>query len=318
VADRAEAFLAQARSAAGRSPLYDRLWRRLADDPRVDGLYAELAWDTPLKVVAGLHWLVLAGRAAWDDVDRALDEERDFLRRFVSEQSIQTNEVQRCWLLLPCYLEAARRLGAKRFDFVELGSSAGLNLVWDRYRYAYAGGSWGDPGAPLALAGEERRPVPAELLASAPRVASRVGIDLAPLDATTEEGARLLRSFVWPDMTERLARLDAALEVLRRDPPELVRGDLVERLPELLARGDGPVVVGESVVLPYVPSAGRERVYAALAEAAKRRPVAFVRTAGVEGDTTLQALELQTWPAGEREVLAHADFHGAWLDWLVP
>jgi hypothetical protein len=145
----------------------------------------------------------------------------------------------------------------------------------------------------------------------------RVGIDLAPLDVTTEEGARLLRSFVWPDMTERLARLDAAIDVLRLDPPELVRGDLVELLPELLARGDGPVVVGESVVFPYLSRAARERVYAVLAEAADRRPVAFVRTAGVEGDTTFQALELQTWPGGEREVLAHADFHGAWIDWLV-
>jgi hypothetical protein len=324
VPDRAEVFLTQARSGAGRSPLYDALWRRLADEPLVDELVeGEYRWDTPLRLAAALHYLVLTGRASWDEVDRALVEERAFLRRYLAEQGIQTNEVQRCWLLLPCFLEVARRTGAELFDYVELGPSAGLNLLWDRYRYRYANGSWGDPEAPLELAGEERRPVPAELLALAPRVRSRIGVDAAPIDLTTEEGARLLRSFVWPDMTDRLERLDRAIEVLRADPPRIERGDLVDRLPELLAarRPGALTLVAESVVLAYVPEEGRRRVYEALAEAAERSPVAFVHTTAAEAgdltDLTYQAMAIQLWPGGEREIVAHADFHGAWLDWLA-
>jgi hypothetical protein len=315
---RAEVFLAQARAAAGRSPLYDALWRRLADEPLVDELVDEYRWDTPLKVVGGLHYLVLDGRAAWDDVEEALVGEREFLRRYVAEQGIQTNEVQRCWALLPCLLEVARRTGADRFDFVELGPSAGLNLVWDRYRYRYANGSWGDPQARLELAGEERTPIPAGLLALAPRVRSRVGIDLAPIDATTDEGVRLLKSFVWPDMTDRFERLERAIDVLRADPPKLVRGDLVERLPELLA-GDGtPTVVVDTAVLGYVPAASRRRVYDSFAAAGARGPLAYVRTRQPAPEVhTYWALELQLWPGGEREVVAYVDFHGAWIDWLA-
>ena len=35
------------------------------------------------------------------------------------------------------------RAGAERLDLVELGPSAGLNLLWDRYAYAYRAGRWG-------------------------------------------------------------------------------------------------------------------------------------------------------------------------------
>src|SRR4051794_1092026 len=179
--------MTQARLGAGRSRLYDALWRRLADEPLVDELVERYEWDTPLKVAGGLHYLVLAGRAAWGDVPRALVEEREFLRRHVAQQGVQTNEVQRSRILLPCFLEAARRLGTDLLDIVELGPSAGLNLVWDRYRYRYANGSWGDAGAPVELSGEERTPVPAELLTRRLRVGERVGIDLAPIDLSRDD-----------------------------------------------------------------------------------------------------------------------------------
>ena len=86
------------------------------------------------------------------------------------------------------------------FDLLELGPSAGLNLVWDRYRYRYSTGEWGT-GA-LELTGDDRVPPPAELSRAACQVARRRGIDLNPVDVTTEHGARLLQSFVWADQAD--------------------------------------------------------------------------------------------------------------------
>jgi hypothetical protein len=245
-------------------------------------------------------------------VPEALVEHRDFLREFVAEQVVQTNEVQRCWTLLPCFLEAARRTGAETLDLIELGPSAGLNLVWDRYRYGYAEGDWGATEAQLELRGEERRPVPGELLRLTPRVRGRVGIDRAPIDVTGDESARLLRSFVWPDQHWRLELLDEAIQAVRDDPPELVRGDFVEVLPELLAqrRPNGLTVVFETAVLGYLDAGGRGRVYDALARAGAEEPLAFVSNPHL-------GMRLQLWPGGEAEVLANADFHGAWLEWLL-
>src|SRR4029077_4718201 len=127
------------------------LCRRLAGDPRVGDISPELVWDLPLRLLGGLPSLVLAGLASWDDVDAALDDQRDFLARWVQEQVVQTNEVQRSWALLPGFLTAP---DGRPFDLLELGPSAGLNLMWDRYRYSYSTGTWGT-GA-LELTGNDR------------------------------------------------------------------------------------------------------------------------------------------------------------------
>ena len=262
-----------------------------------------------------MHALVLTDRAGWDDLDAALaDGELPRLAR----RPIQTNEVRRSWTLLPCFLELARRTGATRLDLIELGASAGFNLIWDRYRYRYAEGSWGTTDGLLELDGEERTPVPAELLALVPRVRRRVGVDLDPVDVTTEEGALRLRSFVWPEQPGRMERLDRAIQAVRRDPPQLVSGDLVEVLQRLLvARApDALTVVFQTAVLGYLEESGWARVQELLAEAGRDGSLAFVWTARPAEDIHDHwGLWLQQWPGDGPELVAHADFHGAWLDW---
>jgi len=253
-----------------------------------------------------LHYLVLGGDASWDQVDAALDEHADFLRGFVAEQPVQTNEVQRSWVLLPLFLHAA----AGEVHVVELGTSAGLNLVWDRYRYRYEQGAWGPADAPLELAGEERRPVPATLLGRGLRVLSRVGIDLAPIDVATEEGARLLRSFVWAGQEERLARLERAVEALRADPPELIQGDVADVLPDVLDRLDGPVLVFQTAVFHFLEDEARETVRAALSA----RDVVFVSAGKPRDDPRSWGMRIHR-PGREREFVGHADYHGTWLDY---
>src|SRR5262245_42232888 len=165
---RNQVFLDQAAQCEGRSQLYVDLLNAWADDPVANELVGpDPAWDAPLRLAAGLHYLVLGGEAAWDD---PLAGHAAFLREFVATRGVQTNEVQRSWILLPLLLQVSQRTGAERFDLVELGPSAGLNLVWDRYRYRYEAGEWGLRDAVLGFEGEERRPVPAELLELTPRV----------------------------------------------------------------------------------------------------------------------------------------------------
>ena len=164
----------------------------------MDRVAPDLRWDLPLRLLGALHYLVLAGLASWDDAEAALDEHAGFLRRHLAEQQVQTNEVQRAWALLPAFLSVA---DGRPLDVLELGPSAGLNLVWDRYAYAYRSGSWG--ASSLTLAGDDRVSPPAELLAREVVVARRRGIDRSPVDVTTEHGARVLQSFVWADQVER-------------------------------------------------------------------------------------------------------------------
>jgi hypothetical protein len=247
-----------------------------------------------------------------------LEERSEWLRRFVHERGVQTNEVQRSWMLLPCFLEIARRTGVETLDLIELGSSAGLNLVWDRHRYRYEAGEWGRAEASLLLAGQERRPVPAELLGLRPRVRHRRGIDLSPIDVTSAEGALLLKSFVWADQTDRLERLDHAIETLRLDPPVLERGDIAERLPALLAdrRLGALTVVYATAVLSYLGDRQAD-VLTTLDRAGHQFPLAFLWTGQPrEGEHSYWGIWLRLWPEGEKVLLAHAGFHGQWLEWL--
>jgi hypothetical protein len=258
---------------------------------------------------------VLAGQASWDAVDLALAADADFLARFTAEQDVQTNEVRRAWALLPGLLSA----GAPCVDLLELGASAGLLLEFDRYGYRYRAGSWGD-GA-LVLDGDDRGGPPAQLLARALSVGRRRGIDLNPVDVTSDHGARLLQAFVWPDQVDRMDRLRTAIQLVREDPPELVRGDYVELLPTLLSgrRDDALTVVFDSVSTVYLDEERYQELVRALAQAGRDGPLAWLALEGPRDDLEYgaTALELTVWPGGQTRRLARVDFHCAWLEWLA-
>ena len=275
-------------------------------------------WDFPVRLLGGLHYLVLSGRSpgwAWDDVRETLRRERDWLTRFTAEQSVQTNEVRRCWALLPAFLSLAER----PLDLLELGSSGGLNLVWDRYRYRYAAGIWGPSSSPLELTGEERGAVPASLLGRRVEIARRRGIELDPVDISSEDGVRLLSCFVWADQPERLERLSTAVEIARAEPPELLRGDYVELLPSVLAdRIPGTLaVVFQTASTVYL---SRER-YAELRRIVDdaEPPVAWLSTRRFdEEETELEGgfeLELRRDERGPARLVARMGYHGQWLEW---
>jgi hypothetical protein len=285
--------------------------RRLAGDPRVGGLAPDLEWDLPLRLLAGLHYLVLSGEATWEDIEGALGSGGGFLRRWCTEQAVQTNEVQRAWALLPAFLSVA---DGRPFDLLELGPSAGLNLLWDRYAYRYSSGTWGKGS--LELTGHDRRPPPGELLDRRVEVVRRRGVDLNPVDVTTDEGARLLEAFVWADQSARIERLRRAIDVVRREPPELIRGDYVDALPSLLReRTDGAqLLVFQTASTMYLDRGASDRLRATLHNAAREEPVVFLTTGRAPGDDGF-ALELERFPGGAAARLAVFDFHGEWLDW---
>ena len=315
------------------APAYARLAGRLALDttPVEPILEGAESWDAALRLFGAVHYLALSGTAPnalsgdWDDFAATLGAHTDQLRRRVREQGVQTNEVQRCVGLLPAFLTVAGETG-QPLELLELGPSAGLNLLLDRYRYHYANGAWGPADAALELfAQEPGRPVGAELLAGSLDVRRRRGIDLAPVDATTDEGYVLLRSFLWPGLEDRVERLDAAVATLRAEtvPPELISGDYVELLAAALAMrpADAVTVVFQTASTGYLDAEAAAALRSVLEQAADDgRPLAWVSTRRHderEGSSEdFYELELRIWP-GPPRLAAHVDFHGNWIDWRL-
>jgi hypothetical protein len=306
----------------GGSKLYASLARSLADDPVVSSIVGDHTprWEAPLRLFGGVHYLELSGvvQHPWPKLRGVLEANRDWLTRFVAEHPVQTNEVQRCWGLLPGFLTVA---GGRPMDLIELGPSAGLNLFWDRYRYCYGEHRWGSAHAPLELTGEAEGGPPPELLRRKAEVRRRMGIDRSPVDATTEHGARLLEAFVWADQTERLERVRRAVEIVRSDPPRLMQGDFVEVLPPLLAERDldALTVVFDSVSTIYLADADRRELDVTMEKEGRRGSLAwvsfeFTRDQGIGYDGF--TLDVRSWP-GSAARLAQLDGHANRLEWVA-
>ncbi|HUF01316.1 MAG TPA: DUF2332 domain-containing protein [Gaiellaceae bacterium] len=308
------------------SPVVAAVFRRCAKDPlSLEALGPDPSWDAPHRLLAGVRVLALRGEVedfelaedSWGAFRAILGERREWLATFVRERPVQTNEVQRCWTLVPIFLTVAR--AARRpLALIELGASAGLNLLWDRYRYSYRAGTWGDPAAPVRLEGEERSAVPGELLCTGVDVSTRVGIDLAPVDATSEDGMHLLKAFVRDDGYR--ARLEQAASMLRSEPPRLVRGDYLEVLPELLGDRDetSMTVVFQTHSTVYLTDEERGRLRSIVEAAGAEGPLAWISTPTPEEHGQRRGdypLELATWPGGSRRIVARTSVRAEWLEW---
>jgi hypothetical protein len=197
----------------------------------------------------------------------------------------------------------------------ELGSSAGLNLLLDRYAYDLGGLPAGDPASPLKLSPTWSGPPPPQ---ADVEVAERRGVDLRPAD-TLRDGDKLL-AYVWPGHDSRRDRLRKALAIAA-DPPPVAAGDAADWLETTLPRRTpGAVrVVMHSIAFQYFAEQTRRRIEALVerlgAEADEEAPLAWLRFEQEPGEEAA-TLKLRCWP-GEDRLLAHAHSHGASVQWLA-
>jgi hypothetical protein len=314
------------------SPLYAGLLERAAADVEAGGpcrhVLAGHEGDDPrsmlpLRFMGAVHRLVLEGRVpqlahayAKDDVDAwpsFLDVVEDHAAelRVALEDGVQTNEVSRCAALVGGFLLVTQATGLP-LRVLELGSSAGLILRWDAYRYEADGRAWGDAASPVRL----DFPPPLEVAGT---VVERRGCDPRPIDPTSADGRLTLLSYVWPDQRWRMELLHAALDVAASVPASVDRAPAGEWLAERLAEpADGrATVVFHSIVMQYLPEAERERVEWLLRAAGERataqHPIAWLR---MEPETFERAgVWLDLWPGGRHAHIASAGYHGRPVEW---
>lgn len=252
----AEAYRAfGAREARDVSPTYESWALGVSEDRVVADLLASLppGKRQPNLVFAAARWH--GARGSYDDFRTALLQPWTQVRATVLARATQTNEANRCAVLLPFLSELPPPLA-----LLEVGASAGLCLLPDRYSYRYDDGTALDPAdgpsdVVLPCAVGPGVTVPRRL----PEVVWRAGVDLAPVDVNDDDACAWLETLVWPEHDDRRTRLRAALDVARRDPPRVVPGDLLDVLPALAAEApdDATLVVFDSAVLAYLDADAR-------------------------------------------------------------
>ena len=323
------------------SPFMGRLLRLLAAHWPNDTAVARKfgAWkgdigpggaSLPLRLAGGMHALVLGGQdtalaavyppnVAPDDVLlqhvlRVLHQHDAFLDRW-TESPPQTNEVRRSAAILPAALMVEDHFGLP-LRLSELGASGGLNLICDKFALTIQGKSFGSANPVLTLEPDWAGPLPPSVDL---RVTERRGVDLNPVDATSDTGALRLLAYLWPDQPDRISRTRAAIAA---QAAEVDKGDAIDWLEaRLVSPESGQAhLIYHTIAWQYFPPDAQVRgtalIEAAGAEATNAAPLAWF---GLEydGEADGAAMTLRLWPGDIRLSLGRADFHGRWVHWAT-
>ena len=322
------------------SRLYSRLSAAILEDSELLALAAQapVGQPPPLLLFGAVHHLLLQGaehplarlyptlNGGHDVGEDPFPLFRDFCLKHlepiaatIRRRTVQTNEVGRSSALQRGFSVVAARTG-KALALLEIGASAGLNLVGDRYRYSYGPGfeGAGDPFSPVliecSLQGELRPPG-----GTAP-IAWRLGIDRNPVDVRDPDQALWLRALVWPDQPGRAEVLLGAIALAKSAPPPLRRGDALDLLEAAAAEAplDAALCVYSSFTLYQFLPAQRERLEAAVDRVAGSRPVQRLALEWFPGERNYLDLWALEAGSGTSVRLAAAHEHGGWLEWLDP
>jgi hypothetical protein len=302
--------------ARGRSALYEELALGVAENHELLELLEGLPRAKQQPNLLFSVVLALCGTpAGWAEFRAWMEERRDEVLAQLLARRTQTNEPARCATLLPLLATLPPPLA-----LIEVGASAGLCLLIDRYAYDYQGynvapASPAGPTPPtFACRASPGTPLPARV----PEVAWRAGLDLEPVDVMDPEQVAWLEALVWPGEGNRLELLRAALEVARADPPRVVRGDLRHDLPALAAEApaDATLVVFHTAVLAYVDDAATR---AEFADTVRALGAVWISN---ESPGLLAGATGEPWPHGsfllarDGRPVAWTDPHGTAIDWL--
>ncbi|MFI5778311.1 DUF2332 domain-containing protein [Nocardia sp. NPDC051570] len=327
------------------SPLYAALLPEVADDVAAGGPcaaalagYEDAERDAaiPLRFLAAVHALALSGAApelaayypstnphaepqpngrVWAAFRRVVADHPEWIRDWLTRPP-QTNEVGRTVPLLAGLLAAVDATPLP-IRLLELGSSAGLNLRADHFRWAAGDLAWGPEGSPVTIDHAWRGPVPDWLRAAVARhprveIIERRGCDPNPLDPCSSRDALALRAYIWPDQPGRLARLDGALRLAREVPVTIERTSARDFLAGIEPLPGTLTIVWHSVMRQYVPEDEWRAVTAELDRLAAADPpfayIAFEPEHSVDDrDGFLLTARLGTTPTA---LLARAIPHG--------
>lgn len=286
----------------GTSPLYQALGPVVAEDRELLGLLTRRrpGQQASFLLFGAVHYLLLDGAkhplrayyplitsdhptadpgnagagagAAFLDFCR---EYREPLEELIRTRLVQSNVIRRAIALRYALWAIGRRCDGP-LHLVEVGTSAGLLMNVDKYRYVIGDRHFGPADSPVALDSQWRgsgtasvpvaAPVPVPDLDAVPQIASKVGVDLHPIDLADARERLWLRALMWPEQHAAAALLQAAIEQAREHPLTVIAGDVVDVCPKLVAElpAGEPRVVFHAATRMHVPKHRREAFDAAI------------------------------------------------------
>lgn len=319
----------------GSSLLYEYLSEKIAADEELLELCMNVRQDQPVPntLFGAVHYLLLKGinhplkeyypsiTERYKKKEEAFQPFKDFCIKYKDDilsifkiRYIQTNEVRRCAYLYPAFCTVYEKT-EKPLALIEIGTSAGLQLLWDQYSYSYGDdNTYGNTSSALHIESKlvgEKRPA---LHKSSPPVTSRIGLDLNPIDLNNEDEKLWLKSLIWPEHTERLDMFEKAASSIKNNNISLIEGDGIALLPEYAAKiaTDNAICIFHTHVANQMPVDKRNELVQAVKEIGRNRDVFHLYN-----NIQDRYLHLDYYINGEENnnIIAETEGHGRWFEW---
>jgi hypothetical protein len=266
---------------------------------------------------------------------------RGVLQLFIQTYTVQTNETGRgiAWLL------PASLAGWDGIHLVDIGASAGLNLVAEQRAYRFVDkvgnrklldlGYGQTRQFVIQTTGEAGQELPDAC--GMQMILSRTGCDLHPFQLQTAVDEQTLASFVWADHLERSQRLREGIaafhEISQSNVPVRLHAvRLPQELPRFLDKqivmSQEPVVIYNTYIKMYLPDKGATlRTHISRWAEEQQRPVLWIQweppncvafETGHEPEYGWLAWTLDHWHDGKHEQrqIGWVHPHGQQLQWL--
>ena len=320
--------------ARGKSPLYEAWCERIVLHDELLRLISHIPVSQPKPNLffASVQYLALQSDSpmrqvfetpAYYSYDDSFDMLVHFCTKYETEliqlfntKLVQTNEVQRANFLYPLFADIAYESG-KPLTLIEIGTSAGLLLNVDHYRYELqqdACVTYGNEASPLTLRAKNfGEPLTVK---APPVIQARYGIDLNVIDLRDEEQYAWLQSLIWPEETDRKELLATAKAVHETCEKQLFTGDFRAILPRIIedsALADSQIVIFHTHVANQFPRELKDDLLHMLNGLSAARPIYHVYNNMFDGD--LHVDSIASGVTTEKKVLYNTDSHGRHFYW---
>ena len=233
----------------------------------------------------------------------------------LQQRLVQTNEVRRCAYLYPVFSLIYKKT-RKPLALIEIGTSAGLQLLWDMYSYSYGTSEvFGNKNSTLRITSEiigENIPF---LSSTPPPVSKRIGIDFNPVNLNDEDEELWLKALIWPEHKERRLLFENAASYMKKNRVDLVKGDgvrILNKYVDVMPR-DSTICIYHTHVANQMPLEVKELLLSTIHDIGKEQDVFHVYN-----NVQDRYLHLDYYVDGieHKETIAETDGHGRWFIWL--
>jgi hypothetical protein len=248
-------------------------------------------------------------------------DHREAIKELLRTRFVQTNHIRRCTSLLPALNLVTSIVPDLPLSYVEMGTSAGLNLLWDEYSYHYTGKRCnGYINSPIQLHCTLRGDYDPPIYNTLPKMIYHVGIDNNPLDVNNDDDVNWLKSLIWPEHYEQSIILEKAIEIAKQRYLYIKKGDILDILPDVIDNvpNNTALVLFNSYTLYQFTEEEKHDLHSLIASVGTKRDVFWISIEWHDLETP--SVKLTSFTAGgcEERVLARCDGQGRWLEWLLP